>query len=46
MDIFYAATTTTLGNGQKSPFWQAPWLDGRKPTEIAPLIFAKSKRKN
>jgi hypothetical protein len=46
MDIFYAATSINLGNGHKISFWLAPWLDGKKPIEIAPLIFAKSKRKN
>jgi hypothetical protein len=46
MDIFYATTTITLGNGKKTPFWQAPWLHGMKPIEIAPLIFEASKRKN
>jgi hypothetical protein len=46
MDIFSAVTTITLGNGKKTPFWQAPWLHGMKPIEIAPLIFEASKRKN
>jgi hypothetical protein len=46
MEIFYAATTITLGNGRKTPFRHAPWLEGRKPIEIAPLIYALSKRKN
>jgi hypothetical protein len=46
MDLFYSATTITFGNGKKTPFWQAPWLDGRKPIDIAPLIFEASKRKN
>jgi hypothetical protein len=46
MDIFYAATAITLGNGKKTPFWHAPWLQGRKPIDIAPLIFVASKRKN
>jgi hypothetical protein len=26
--------------------WRAPWLEGQKPIEIAPLIFATSKRNN
>jgi hypothetical protein len=46
MDIFYASTTITLWNERNTPFWYAPWLSGRKPVEIAPLIFASSKRKN
>jgi hypothetical protein len=46
MDIFYASTTITLGNGKKTPFWHAPWLNGRKPIDVAPLIYASSKRKN
>jgi hypothetical protein len=28
MEILYAATTIALGNGQKTPFWHAPWLGG------------------
>jgi hypothetical protein len=45
MDIFYAATSITIGNGAKTPFWHAPWLDGRKPKDIAPLIFQISSHK-
>jgi hypothetical protein len=45
MDIFYAATTITLGIGYMPLFWHAPWLHGRKPKEIAPIFFALSKRK-
>jgi hypothetical protein len=45
MKIFYAATTITLGNGCKTPFWHAPWLDGKMPKDIAPKIFEICKRK-
>jgi hypothetical protein len=43
---FYAATSITLGNRRKTPFWHAPWLNGRKPIEIAPLVFHVSTRNN
>jgi hypothetical protein len=46
MDLFYAATCITLGDGKKTPFWHAPWLDGTKPIDVAPLIYESSKRKN
>jgi hypothetical protein len=45
MAIFYAATTITVGNGAKTPFWHAPWIDGHAPIDISPLIFESSKRK-
>jgi hypothetical protein len=45
MDIFYAATNITLGNGLKMPFWYAPWVHGRKPKDIAPKIFEICKKK-
>ena len=46
MELFYVVTTITIGDGLKTPFWYAPWLDGRKPKDIAPLIFVSSKKKN
>jgi hypothetical protein len=36
----------TVGNGYKTPFWHAPWLYGRKPIDIAPLIYTSSMLKN
>jgi hypothetical protein len=45
MEILYAATKITLGNGQKTPFWHAPWLEGKMPKDIAPKIFKLCKRK-
>jgi hypothetical protein len=44
MDIFYAVTTITIGNGCKTPFWEAPWLGGRKPIDIAPLFAISNKK--
>jgi hypothetical protein len=46
MNFFYAATTITIGDGNIASFWHAPWLEGRKPKDIAPSILAISKRKN
>ncbi|KAE8813088.1 ADP-ribosylation factor-related protein 1 [Hordeum vulgare] len=46
IDLFYASTVITMGNGGKTPFWETPWLRGKKTMDIAPLIFAYSKRKN
>jgi hypothetical protein len=39
MNLFYAATTITIGNGEKTPFWEAPWLNESRPIDIEPLIF-------
>jgi hypothetical protein len=39
MEIFYAATTIYLGNGRKTSFWHAPWLNGTMPKYIAPKKF-------
>jgi hypothetical protein len=45
MELFYAATTITIGNGNIAPFWHSPWLNGKKPKDIAPLIYEASTRK-
>jgi hypothetical protein len=46
MDLFYASTTITIGNGKIASFWDSPWLNGMKPKDIAPLIYEASSRKN
>jgi hypothetical protein len=38
-ELFAAATKVIIGNGRKALFWEASWLDGRRPKDIAPLIF-------
>lgn len=45
MDLFYSATTVIIGDGKKASFWFAPWLQGQKPKDLAPDIFALSKCK-
>ena len=44
-DLFAAATEVVVGNGDKASFWHSSWLDGRRPKDVAPLIFDISKRK-
>ena len=46
LEFFYASTIITVGDDTKTPFWESPWLLGRKSKDIAPLIFAASRRKN
>jgi hypothetical protein len=43
--LFAACTTITLGNGQKTAFWNSAWLVGQQPKDLAPLLFAKTRRK-
>ena len=45
-DLFCAFSTITVGNGARTPFWDAPWVHGRKPKDIAPLIYGAATRKN
>jgi hypothetical protein len=46
INLLYAATTITIGNGKIAPFWESRWLNGEKPKDIASLIFEASKMKN
>jgi hypothetical protein len=41
-----ATTFASLGNGRKTPFWHAPWLEGKRSRDIAPKFFEICKRKN
>jgi hypothetical protein len=45
MEVFYAATIITPGDGSKTLFWHAPWLKGKAPKDIAPKIFEICRRK-
>jgi hypothetical protein len=44
-ELFAAATKVNIGDRKKVSFWEASWLYGRRPMDIAPLIFESSKRK-
>ena len=43
--LFAAATTFTVGNGDKISFWETAWLQGRKPRDMAPTVYNISRRK-
>ena len=45
MDLFYVATTISVGNGRKTTFWDAPWINGLKPKDTAHLIYLASQKK-
>jgi hypothetical protein len=45
-EFFYAATTITIVNGCKTPFWEGPWLEGERQRALHRLIFDISKRKS
>ena len=42
----YAATTVTIGNGERANFWSSRWLQGEAPATVYPTLFKHSKRKN
>jgi hypothetical protein len=44
--LFAAATTITVGDGMRTPFWSSAWLQGQRPQDLAPNIFRISKNKN
>jgi hypothetical protein len=46
MDLFYGATTIILGNGNKTPFWHSPWLEGRYPKMLHQIFLNFAKGKN
>lgn len=43
--LFAACTTLSVGNGQRVRFWKDAWVQGRRPMDIAPNLFNRTKRK-
>jgi hypothetical protein len=44
--LFFAdCTTITLGSGLRTSFWLSGWVQGRRPKDIAPLLFDKTRKK-
>ncbi|GJN39506.1 hypothetical protein PR202_gb28629 [Eleusine coracana subsp. coracana] len=38
--MFRISTTTTLGDGTNTSFWQDRWINGKSPADIAPDLMA------
>jgi hypothetical protein len=36
----------TFGDGKRVRFWETPWLEGRRPMDIAALVYEGSTQKN
>lgn len=37
--LFFCSTTVNVGNGLNTPFWEARWLNGAAPKELAPNLY-------
>jgi hypothetical protein len=44
--LFFSSTTISVGNGKCTPFWEARWLQGMAPKELAPSLFQVTRFKN
>jgi hypothetical protein len=43
--LFATCTSVTIGDGSGASFWHSGWLQENRPKDIAPLLFAKSRKK-
>lgn len=44
-DLFAASTEITVGDGNTARFWSSAWIDGRRPKDLMPLVYAISKNR-
>ena len=44
--LFRASTIVTVGNGKTAKFWEASWLQGKAPRDIAPRLYKLAWRKH
>lgn len=45
-DLFFASTVVTIGNGKNTPFWEAAWLNGVTPKNLAPNLYSLARCKH
>lgn len=44
-ELFFASTEITVGNGPDTPFWEARWLLGASPKQLAPKLYQQTRFK-
>jgi hypothetical protein len=44
-ELFFQSTFIHIGNGRSTPFWEAKWLHGAAPKDLAPNLFKSAKFK-
>lgn len=44
--LFRTSTQVTLGNGQRTRFWESSWIDGQAPRDFAPHLYKLAWRKH
>jgi hypothetical protein len=44
--LFFNSTYVHIGNGKNTPFWDAKWLLGSAPKDIAPNLYKGARFKN
>lgn len=44
LDLFYASTVITIGNGAQALFWDSHWLNASQPKDTALLVYEASTR--
>jgi hypothetical protein len=42
-DLFFSSTVVSIGDGKVTPFWEARWLMGASPKELAPNLYLLGK---
>lgn len=43
--LFFASTEIMVGNGKNTPFWEAKWVNGAAPRDLAPNLYKREKYK-
>jgi hypothetical protein len=43
--LFFCSTSVLVSDGKSTPFWEARWLNGAAPKDLAPNLFRSSRYK-